>query len=84
MIGEHGYCWPLKRVWKKVASQGKVREFGYGYCVATLSIGLHKGSGKRSRVREKSVKSQGILIWIMSGNHVMLQVKPDCDQPAGL
>ena len=31
-------------------------------------IDLHKGSGKRSRVREKSVKSQGILIWIMSGN----------------
>ena len=26
-------------------------------------IGLQKGSGKRSRVREKSVKSQGILIW---------------------
>ena len=34
-------------------------------------IGLQKGSGKRSRVREKSVRSQGILIWIMSGN-------PDC------
>ena len=31
-------------------------------------IGLQKGSGKRSRVREKSVKSQGILIWTMSGN----------------
>ena len=31
-------------------------------------IGLQKGSGKRSRVREKSVKSQRILIWIMSGN----------------
>ena len=31
-------------------------------------IGRQKGSGKRSRVREKSVKSQGILIWIMSGN----------------
>ena len=31
-------------------------------------IDLQKGSGKRSRVREKSVKSQGILIWIMSGN----------------
>ena len=30
-------------------------------------IGLQKGSGKKSRVREKSVKSQGILIWIMSG-----------------
>ena len=33
-------------------------------------IGLQKGSGKRSRVREKSVKSQGILIRIMSGNPV--------------
>ena len=31
-------------------------------------IGLQKGSRKRLRVREKSVKSQGILIWIMSGN----------------
>ena len=31
-------------------------------------IGLQKGSGKRSRVMEKSVKSQGILIRIMSGN----------------
>ena len=31
-------------------------------------IGLQKGSGKRVRVREKSVKSQGILIWIMRGN----------------
>ena len=34
-------------------------------------IGLQKGSGKRSRVREKSVKSQGILIRIMSGNPVL-------------
>ena len=25
-IGENCYCWPLKRVWKKVASQGKVSE----------------------------------------------------------
>ena len=33
-------------------------------------ISLQKGSGKRSRVREKSVKSQGILIRIMSGNPV--------------
>ena len=31
-------------------------------------IGPQKGTGKRSRVREKSVKRQGILIWIMSGN----------------
>ena len=31
-------------------------------------VGLLKGSGKRSRVREKSVKSQGIWIWILSGN----------------
>ena len=34
-------------------------------------IGLPKGSGKRLKVREKSVKSQGILKWILSGN-------PDC------
>ena len=26
LIGENCYCWPLKRVWKKVASQGKVSE----------------------------------------------------------
>ena len=31
-------------------------------------IGLPKGSGKRLNVREKAVKSQGILIWILSGN----------------
>ena len=29
-----------------------------------------KGSGKRLKVREKSVKSQGILKWILSGNPV--------------
>ena len=34
-------------------------------------IGLPKGSGKRLKVREKSVKNQGILKWILSGN-------PDC------
>ena len=39
-IGENCFCWPLKRVWKKVASLGK------------------------------SVKSQGIWIWILSGNPV--------------
>ena len=31
-------------------------------------IGLQKGSGKRLKVREKSVKSQGISKWILSGN----------------
>ena len=31
-------------------------------------IGLPKGSGKRLKVREMSVKSQGILKWILSGN----------------
>ena len=35
-------------------------------------IGLPKGSGKRLRVREKSVKSQGILKWILSGNPVFV------------
>ena len=25
-IGENCYCWPLKRVWKKIAGQGKVSE----------------------------------------------------------
>ena len=33
-------------------------------------IGLPKVSGKRLKVREKSVKSQGILKWILSGNPV--------------
>ena len=33
-------------------------------------IDLPKGSGKRLKVREKSVKSQGILKWILSGRHV--------------
>ena len=33
-------------------------------------IGLQKGSGKQLKVREKSVKSQGILKWILSGNPV--------------
>ena len=31
-------------------------------------ISLPKGSGKWLKVREKSVKSQGILKWILSGN----------------
>ena len=31
-------------------------------------IGLPKWSGKLLKVREKSVKSQGILKWILSGN----------------
>ena len=34
-------------------------------------IGLPKLSGKRSKVREKSVKSQGILKRILSGNPVL-------------
>ena len=36
-------------------------------------IGIPKGSGKWLKVREKSVKSQGILKWILSGN-------PDCSK----
>ena len=36
-------------------------------------IGLPKGSGKRLKVREKSVKSEGILKWILSGNPVDIQ-----------
>ena len=31
-------------------------------------ISLPKGSGKRSKVREKAVKNQGILKTILSGN----------------
>ena len=33
-------------------------------------IGLQKGLEKKVESLEKSVKSQGILIWIMSGNPV--------------
>ena len=35
-------------------------------------IDLPKRSGKRSKVREKSVKSQGILKTILSGNPVLV------------
>ena len=38
-------------------------------------ICLPKGSGKRLKVREKSVKSQGILKWILSGNAVCVYNK---------
>ena len=41
-------------------------------------IGLPKGSGNRLKVREKSVKSQGILKWILSGNPAM---NPDQTAP---
>ena len=43
-------------------------------------IGLLNGSGKRSKVGEKSVKSQGILKWILSmlsGNRVSTELKID-------
>ena len=36
-------------------------------------IGLPKGSEKRLKVREKSVKSQGILKWILSGNPAQVE-----------
>ena len=35
-------------------------------------LGLPKGSGKRLKVREKSVRSQGIFKWILSGNPELL------------
>ena len=38
-------------------------------------IGLPKGSGKWLKVREKSVKSQGIVKWILSGNPVPIMPK---------
>ena len=43
-------------------------------------IGLPKGSGKWLKVREKSVKSQGILKWILSDNPVkwILPLKSCC------
>ena len=37
-------------------------------------IGLLKGSGKRLKVREKAVKSQGILKWILSGNPDIFEI----------
>ena len=36
--------------------------------IRIVIIRFQKGSGKWSEVREKSVKSQGILKWILSGN----------------
>ena len=50
-------------------------------------IGLPKGSRKRLKVKEKSVKSQGILKWILSGNpvfccsHVYFRCKTFCNVP---
>ena len=43
-----------------------------------VKIGLPKGSGNRSKVREKLAKSQGILKQILSDNPVIIQhtVKP--------
>ena len=41
-------------------------------------IDLPKRSGKRSKVREKSVKSQGILKTILSGNPVKEQLVIKC------
>ena len=45
-------------------------------------ISLPKGSGKGLKVREKSVKSQGILKWILSGNpaHLKNHEKGDSKQ----
>ena len=41
-------------------------------------IGLQKGSGKSLKVREMSVKSQGILIWILrSGNPGLQKLSAD-------
>ena len=37
-------------------------------------IGLPKVTGKRLKVREKSVKIQGILKWILSGNPVAYNI----------
>ena len=39
-------------------------------------IGLPKGSGKLLKVREKSVKSQGILKWILSGKPAVKVKQP--------
>ena len=49
-------------------------------------IGLPKGSGKRLKVREKSVKSQGILKWMLSGNpeEAAMANSMDPDQTAPL
>ena len=42
-------------------------------------IGLPKGSGKWLKVREKSVKSQGVLKWILSGNPAFSMRFQNCD-----
>ena len=54
----------------------KIKSASSNICAKSLNsrwmkmanIGLPKRSGKRLKVREKSVKSQGILKWILSGN----------------
>ena len=43
-------------------------------------IDLPKRSGKRSKGREKSVKSQGILKRILSGNPVIPSDHPRCER----
>ena len=48
-----------------------MNENDYYYC---QSIGLQKRSGKWLKVREKTVKSQRIFEWILSGN-------PEIDPP---
>ena len=42
--------------------------------IQIVIISFQKGSGKWSEVREKSVKSQGILKWILSGNPATTQL----------
>ena len=44
------------------------RKFSNCRWMKMAKIDLPKRSGKRSKVREKSVKSQGILKMILSGN----------------
>ena len=50
-------------------------KFSYCRWMKMAKIDLPKQSGKWSKVREKSVKSQGILKTILSGNPVICQVE---------
>ena len=52
----------------KSASSNICAKFSNSRWMKMAKIGLPKGSGKWLKVREKSVKSQGILKWILSGS----------------
>ena len=57
---------------KKSASSNICAKSSNSRWMKMAKIDLPKGSGKRLKVMEKSVKSQGIFKWILSGNPVLI------------